>query len=191
MIARSSYDSLSDKELSDLYKSSANQEILATLFSRYSDLLYGVCMKYLKNADSAADACNDIYVELVQKLLKHDVLNIKAWLHTLARNHCLMKLRGDKKMPTDEFPDYLMQSEDNWHPDMANERENKLTALELCIESLKIEQKQAVSLFYLEQKTYNEIADLTGIPWDKIRSQIQNGRRNLKICIEQHERAVK
>jgi RNA polymerase sigma factor (sigma-70 family) len=185
-----SYKQLSDKELADLYKSSANQELLATLFGRYSDLLFGVCMKYLKNTDAAADACTDIYVELVGKMLKHEVLQVKAWLHTVARNHCLMKLRGDKKMPIDEFPDHLMQSEDDWHPDKAVEREKKLTSLEDCMETLKTEQRQAVSLFYMEQKSYNEIAELTGIPWNNIRSHIQNGRRNLKNCMDEHERAA-
>jgi len=188
--AMASYNQLSDKELADLYKSSANQELLATLYGRYSDLLFGVCMKYLKNADAAADACADIYVELVGKMLKHEVLQVKAWLHTVARNHCLMKLRGDKKMPTDEFPDHLMQSEADWHPDKAVERENKLTSLEDCMETLKTEQRQAVSLFYMEQKSYNEIAELTGIPWNNIRSHIQNGRRNLKNCMDEHERAA-
>ncbi|MCU0387015.1 MAG: sigma-70 family RNA polymerase sigma factor [Chitinophagaceae bacterium] len=190
MTSRASYKSLSDKELADMYRSSANQELLAVLYSRYSDLLFGVCMKYLKDADGAADACNDIYVELVSKLLKHEVQQVKAWLHTLARNHCLMKLRSDKKMPTDEFPEHFVQSDESWHPDIAEEREKRLSALEECIEKLKSEQKQAVSLFYIEQKSYNEIAELTGIPWGNIRSYIQNGRRNLKICIEENERAA-
>ena len=173
-----------------MYRTSANQDLLAVLYSRYSDLLFGVCMKYLKDSDSAADACNDIYVELVSKLLKHEVQQVKAWLHTVARNHCLMKLRSDKKMPTDEFPEHFVQSDDGWHPDVAEAREQRLTALEKCIENLKTEQKQAVSLFYIDQKSYNEIAELTGIPWGNIRSYIQNGRRNLKICIEENERAA-
>lgn len=188
MNSRDAYKSLSDKELVDLYKASANQDLLAILYSRFSDLLFGVSLKYLKNADAAADACNDIYMELVEKLLKHEVEHVKAWLHTVARNHCLMKLRSDKKMPIDEFPEHFVQSEDVWHPDIVQEREQQLSALEKCIETLKDQQKQAVSLFYIEQKSYNEIADITGIPWNNIRSQIQNGRRNLKICMEDHER---
>jgi RNA polymerase sigma-70 factor (ECF subfamily) len=187
MYAKDSYKSLSDKELADLYRQSANQDILATLYSRHSDLLFGVGMKYLKNVDEAADACNDIYMELVEKMLKHEIQQVKAWLHTLARNHCLMKLRGDKKMPMKEFPEHFMQSEDQWHPDIAADKEKKLTSLEKCLETLKDQQKQAVSLFYMQQKSYNEIADITGIPWNNIRSQIQNGRRNLKICMEHHE----
>jgi RNA polymerase sigma factor (sigma-70 family) len=186
-----SYKSLSDKELADLYQSSAQQGFVAELYGRYSGLLFGVCMKYLEDADAAADACADIYIELVQKMLKHEVQNPKAWLHTLARNHCLMKIRSDKKMPVDSISESFVQLEDNWHPEIAKEKEHRLNAMEHCIEGLKDEQRQAVRLFYLEEKSYNEIAEITGIGWNTIRSQIQNGRRNLKLCIEEHERASK
>ena len=179
---------MSDKELADLYRQSANQEILAALYVRYSDLLFGVCLKYLKDADAAADACNDIYLELVEKLLRHEVQQVKAWLHTLARNHCLMKIRGQKKMPTDELPESFMQSGEIWHPGNAEDREKTLNTLEDCLERLKSHQRQAVSLFYLEKKSYHEIAEMTGIEWNQIRSQIQNGRRNLKICMEEQAR---
>lgn len=188
MTTREAFKFLSDKELADLYRTSANQEILAVLFSRYSDLLFGVCMKYLKDAEHAADASNDIYLELVSKLMKHEVQAVKSWLHTLARNHCLMKLRGTKKVSVVEFPENFVKTDEGWHPDIAQDREKRLSALEFCIDKLKSDQKKAVSLFYLEQKTYNEIAEITGIPWGNIRSYIQNGRRNLKICIEENER---
>jgi len=191
MHAVRNYKSLSDKELADLYRSSANQELVAELYSRYSGLLFGVCMKYLQDADLAADACSDIYIELVQKMLKHEIQNPKSWLHTLTKNHCLMKLRGDKKMPVDSLSDGFVQLEDNWHPDIAIEKEKRLSAMESCIEALKNEQKLAVQLFYLEEKSYNEIADITGIAWNTIHNHIQNGRRNLKLCLEENERASK
>ncbi len=188
MKTTAAYQLLSDKELADLYRSSADQSCLATLFSRYRSLLFGVCYKYLEDAEASEDAINDIYIELVEKLLKHEVEYPKAWLHTLARNHCLMKLRKVNRLPTSELSEDFMQSAEVWHPvEEVVEKEKKLTALEDCIGKLKKEQQQAVQLFYIEQKCYNEIAEITGIDWNNIRSQIQNGRRNLKICMEHHE----
>ncbi len=183
-----SYQHLTDQELADQYRITASQPLLATLFERYRDLVFGLCYKYLQDSDLAADACNDIYIELVTKLQKHEVEYPKSWLYSLARNHCLMKLRKKKQLLVAEFTENLMQSEEGWHPNTEmQEKEARLNALEDCISKLKEEQQQAVQLFYIQEKCYNEISEITGLEWNTIRSQIQNGRRNLKICMENHE----
>ena len=97
-----------------------------------------------------------------------------------------MQLRKNKKTTTVEFDGQFMQSEDFSHLDNVLEKEQKLNSLEGCIETLNEEQKKSIQLFYLENKCYNEIADITGIEWNKVRSLIQNGRRNLKICMDKN-----
>lgn len=166
------------------YKLHRQQEILAELFMRYRDLIYGVCVKYLQDQDAAQDAVMNIYEELVKKLHLHEVVNYKSWVYVLAKNHCLMDLRKQKKMPTTEFQPEFMQSGNFVHLDNALEKEERLNSLENCIERLSEEQKQSIKLFYLENKCYNEIVERTGLDWNKVRSLIQNGRRNLKICME-------
>ncbi len=173
-----------DEELLAAYKLHRQQEVLAELFMRYQDLIYGVCVKYLKDQDAAQDAVMNIYEELVKKLHNHEVENFKSWVYVLSRNHCLMDLRKQKKMPTTEFQPEFMQSADFIHLDTALEKEERLNSLENCIEQLHEEQKLSIKLFYLEQKCYNEIVEQTGLEWNKVRSLIQNGRRNLKICME-------
>lgn len=174
----------SDEELLAAYKLHRQQEVLAELFMRYQDLIYGVCVKYLKDQDAAQDAVMNIYEELVKKLHNHEVENFKSWVYVLSKNHCLMDLRKQKKMPTTEFQPEFMQSADFSHLDTALEKEERLNSLENCIEQLHEEQKLSIKLFYLEQKCYNEIVEQTGLEWNKVRSLIQNGRRNLKICME-------
>ncbi|MBX2931718.1 MAG: sigma-70 family RNA polymerase sigma factor [Chitinophagaceae bacterium] len=178
--------SADDNSLLIAYQESLDQNILATLFLRYNDLIFGTCMKYLKDEDASQDAVMDIYQELVQKLPQHKVENFKSWLYVVTKNHCLMQLRKDKKTPTVEFDGQFMQSEDFSHLDNVLEKEKHLQSLESCIEALNDEQKKSIQLFYLENKCYNEIADITGIEWNKVRSLIQNGRRNLKICMEKN-----
>jgi RNA polymerase sigma factor (sigma-70 family) len=174
-----------DEELLTAYKLHRRQEVLAELFMRYHDLIYGVCVKYLKDQDAAQDAVMNIYEELVKKLHLHEVQNFKSWLYVLSKNHCLMELRKQKKMPTTEFQPDFMQSGDFTHLDNAlEEKEQRLTSLENCIEQLGMEQKLSIRLFYLENKCYNEIVEQTGLDWNKVRSLIQNGRRNLKNCME-------
>ena len=175
---------LPDKELVTLYRTSLNMEVLAVLFQRYMDLLYGVCLKYLKQPETAKDAVMQIFEELVAKLPKHEVDNFKSWLYTLAKNYCLMQLRTPKNLKTTEFNPDSMQLEEEMHLNGIQLKEENLQKLERCLETLSIEQKKSVGLFYLQNKCYKEIAEETGIEWNKVRSFIQNGRRNLKICME-------
>jgi RNA polymerase sigma-70 factor (ECF subfamily) len=178
--------SLSDEALFNAFKEHADQEMLAQLYVRYTDLVYGVCMKYLRDAEAAKDAVMNIYQELFEKLHTHEVENFKSWLYVVAKNYCLMQLRKEKKMVTIEFTPAVMQSENFEHLDSVLEKEHELKKLETCIEHLPGEQKQSIKLFYLENKCYNEIAEQTGYEWNKVRSLIQNGRRNLKICMEKN-----
>ncbi|MEO7309169.1 MAG: sigma-70 family RNA polymerase sigma factor [Chitinophagaceae bacterium] len=180
------YKQLEDIELVLLYKQTTDQNLLATLYSRYADLVFGVSLKHLKDPDAAADAGLDIYEELVHKVLKHEIGYFKGWLHTLTRNHCLMKLRSQKNKRTVDLPNHLMQTEDAMHLSAALEKEGQLSRLEACIEHLNSDQKKVVQLFYLEEKCYNDITSITGLEWNMVRSHIQNGRRNLKICMDQH-----
>lgn len=125
----------------------------------------------------------NIYEELTIKLQKHSVENFKSWLYTLAKNHCLMKLRSQKTY-TAELTDNIVYFDENLHQEDAQKKEAQLLRMETCIEQLSEEQKKAVSLFYLKDKCYKEIAEQTGLDINKVRSHIQNGRRNLKICME-------
>lgn len=175
-----------DEELLLEYKKSNSQDVLATLYLRYADLVYGVCLKYLKDAEAAKDAVMNIYTELLQKLAQHEVENFKNWLYVLAKNHCLMQLRKERKMIMVEFHPAVMQSEDYSHLDSMLSKEQDFKKLEQCLERLPGEQKQSIELFYLQNKCYNEIVEETGMDWNKVRSLIQNGRRNLKICMEKN-----
>jgi RNA polymerase sigma-70 factor (ECF subfamily) len=174
-----------DKELVDAFKQTGNLDHLSILYQRYMDQVFGVCLKYFKDPEKSKDAVMDIYIELTSKLQKHEVLHFKAWLHVLARNYCLMQFRSPRNLKTTEFNPAFMQSNENMHPEAESfEKEANIKKMEDCIQVLPEEQKQSVALFYLEEKCYNEIAAITGYDWNKVRSYIQNGRRNLKICME-------
>lgn len=166
------------------YKLTGNMDILAELYSPCMDNVYGVCMKYLENAEDAQDAVINIFEELIEKVKKYEIENFPGWLYQLSRNHCLMKLRKEKTRPrVVELP--VMHFAEESHLDAVLEKENKLTLLEGCLQQLNEEQRQAVSLFYLQDNCYKEIEEKTGLEANKVRSFIQNGRRNLKICMEE------
>jgi RNA polymerase sigma-70 factor (ECF subfamily) len=174
----------SDQELIDKYKRTHNNEVLGVLYERYMHLVYGTCLKYLKDREAAKDAVMNIFEELMTKLRSHEVDNFKSWLFVVSKNHCLMLLRKESRARTVEIPISLMQSEEEIHLNGVLEKEKHLTDLEDCLQSLADEQQRTVRMFYLDNKCYNEIAEMTGMEWNRIRSHIQNGRRNLKICMD-------
>ncbi|MES2332855.1 MAG: sigma-70 family RNA polymerase sigma factor [Bacteroidota bacterium] len=177
----------SDDSLLKAYQASGDQSHLAALYMRYTDLVFGVCLKYLKEREDAKDAVMSIYQELINKLRTHTVDNFKSWLYVVAKNYCLMQLRKDKKAVIVEFQPEFMQSEDFSHLDDVLEKEKEFQRLNKCIAALNDEQKNIIQLFYLQGKCYNEIVEITGLDWNRIRSLVQNGRRNLKICMDKHE----
>ena len=185
-----SHTALTDKELVALYKESGDMSVLGELYQRYMELAYGVCLKYYKEPETAKDSVMQIFEELVLKLKKHEVDNFKGWLHQVAKNHCLMQLRTPKNMKTVEFKTELVQSEENVHLNGVLEKEENFKKMEYCLGTLASEQREAIKLFYLEGKCYNEIVEITGLEWNQVRSLIQNGRRNLKICMEKAESGV-
>jgi RNA polymerase sigma factor (sigma-70 family) len=182
-----STQSATDQELVALYKQSASLEVLGELYQRHMDLLYGVCLKYLKDPEPAKDAVMAVFEELTLKLRKHEVENFKGWLYTLTKNYCLMQLRSSNHLQTKELDPDRMQLTEDVHLNGVLEKESQLDGLEKCIETLAAEQRTAIELFYLQDKCYKEISAITGTEWNKVRSLIQNGRRNLKICMEKNE----
>ncbi len=174
----------SDDVLVANYKAGGDLQVLSDLYQRYMELVYGVCLKYFKDEEDAKDAVLNIYEELVVKVKKYEIQYFKSWLYQLAKNHCLMKLRSAKKFSKADVDVSLMQNEDTVHLNGVMEKEEHFKQLDFCLGQLVPDQKQVVSLFYLEGKCYNEIEEITGIEWNKVRSFIQNGRRNLKICMD-------
>ena len=178
----------SDKELIFFFKEANDIRHLSILYQRYMDLVFGVCLKYLKDPEKSKDAVMEIYEQLSAKLIKHEVDNFKGWLHVLTRNHCLMQLRSGKNFTTTEFnPDFMQLTQENHLENEVLEKEANYQRLEGCIETLPEDQRQSIELFFLQEKCYNEIAAITGHEWNKVRSFIQNGKRNLKICMEEKQ----
>jgi RNA polymerase sigma factor (sigma-70 family) len=174
---------LSDEALIEKYKETGDSYYIGELYKRYTHLVLGVCIKYLKDREEGKDAVMQIFEKLIEDLKKHQVSNFKSWLHMVAKNHCLMKLRNknihlsvdgmeEKLDNVVEFGSYSHHSID--------ETEIQLTHLEEAISKLDDDQRKCVQLFYLEERSYKDVADATGYSLNQVKSYIQNGKRNLK-----------
>jgi RNA polymerase sigma-70 factor (ECF subfamily) len=177
----------SDEELLQRYLRSGDLELLGELYARYMHLVYGVSLKYLENREDASDAVMHIFEKLISELPRHQVRNFKSWLYVLTKNHSLMELRSRKQVrnKADEINTEFkfMESADELHPiDRADHSmEDKLAE---CIKQLKKEQRACIEMFYYQNQCYREIAAELQIEEKKVKSHIQNGKRNLKICLE-------
>lgn len=179
----------SDSELLRLYKSSGNLETLGELYTNYIHLVYGVCLKYLNDREESKDAVNKIFEKLIVEIPKFEIQNFKSWLYVLTKNHCLMEIRRlktEKKRFENFSNDHFMESTDISHPIDEDSNDNIEDQLKKCIEKLKEEQKQCIELFYYNSECYKEISEKLEIEENKVKSYIQNGKRNLKICLEQY-----
>ena len=186
MLSAEKYTQWSDEDLAKRYKGSGELVIIGELYNRYMTLVYGVCLKYLKDREESRDAVMQIFEKLLSSLREHEVVNFKGWLYTTSRNHCLMHLRAKKGKNFQEITEIFMETSPGLHLEDDTEMESNLSKLESCIEQLVAEQKSCIRLFYIQQKCYKEIVALTGFDDNKVKSYIQNGKRNLKICMDRN-----
>ncbi|MDO9001758.1 MAG: sigma-70 family RNA polymerase sigma factor [Bacteroidota bacterium] len=180
------YSNLSDTDLINTFLEKEDNNIVGILYERYGHLVLGLCIKYLKNKDEAQDAVIQIFTGLLKDLKKHKVEFFKSWLYVYSKNFCLMELRKRQSMLKKE-----LELKDNVHlimdfstPEHLNEKEKQITIMEQALELLNIDQKKCIDLFYLKNKSYVEIVDITGYTANEVKSHIQNGKRNLKLKME-------
>lgn len=177
---------MGEKELLLHYKHTGDVQTLGKLYSPYMSLLYGLCFKYLQDQDASQDAVMQIFEQLIGKLRQHEVDNFKSWLYVFARNYCLMELRKSKQRSFVDVDSHLVETELQMNDGSEEERwtEKDFERMEGCLATLQSNQERCVRMFYLEQKCYKEIAEVMGIDLGQVKSYIQNGKRNLKICME-------
>lgn len=176
------YDHINDNELLSCYQQDNNQEWIGILLQRYTLLLFGVCMKYLKNEEEAKDAVQQIFLKVLTDAGKYKIDFFKSWLYMVAKNHCLMKLRGQQHIFT-SVSDNITHIEEERKTELI-ENEKTYILLEEAIQELSEEQRQCVILFYLKKNSYTQISEKTGYNLMQVKSYIQNGKRNLKLLLE-------
>lgn len=177
-------DHIADSELLENFYNSKDNQWLGYLLQRYTLLLLGVCMKYLKNEEEAKDTVQQIFLKVITELQKYRVDYFKSWLYMIARNQCLMRLRDQHGKTPKELTDNLVLKEQDSNIAEMAEKDGLLNAMENALQELNEEQKTCVTLFYLQKKSYNEISEQTGLTLLQVKSHIQNGKRNLKLLVQ-------
>lgn len=179
------YSDITDKKLVSLFKENEDKEIVGELYKRYTQFVFLVSMKYLKNEDESKDSVMQIFEKLFIDLKNHKVDNFKSWLYMVTRNHCLMHLRklqtrlkNQQELKKDS--ESFMENDMNSHLMGNDVTEKKIETVQDAVLQLNKEQRECVKLFYIEGKSYSEVSEITNYSIKKVKSYIQNGKRNLK-----------
>lgn len=179
-----SYRKMTDEELLNRYQENNDAESLGHLLQRYTLMLMAVSMKYLRDEEAARDTVQQVYLKVIPELGKYKVTYFKSWIYQIAKNHCLMQLREQKKwgapLAADELP---LEGDAAVNLEAWTEKEQRLEELSTALEALSAAQRQCVTLFYLKKMSYRQIAESTGQSIATVKSQIQNGKRNLRIAL--------
>lgn len=191
-MSKINYHNVADEDLVEYYRNSHDTVYVGELYTRYTHLVYGVCMKYLQNDNDAKDATMQIFEKLLKELKKHHITAFKPWLYMVVKNYCMMEFRkaASQKTNTQKIVKEQQQNVEtdvDAHLDEKAEKELMLNGLEKGLSALKPEQQQCVKLFYLEEMSYKDIAEKTGFSLNDVKSHIQNGKRNLKLFLTENK----
>lgn len=185
---------LQEQILIKKYLQTRNLEILGQIYKPFMHLVYGVCLKYLKSRSDAQDAVSEIFEKLSVDIDKFDIdKDFKTWLYVVTKNYCLMKLRHDGSVNRafEKISINFMENDTFVHPldEIEEDVINLSPILAECLKKLKEKQRLSIELFYYKKLCYKEIANQLLVDEKQIKTDIQNGKRNLKICIEESNKS--
>ena len=175
---------ISDQELLEKFYADHDNQWLGILLERYTLLLLGVCMKYLKNEELARDSVQQIFLKAITELQKYRVEYFKSWIYMVAKNHCLMQLRDKPGKNTIEVKESIPAEADETDKESLLLNEKTYEYMSEALKELNADQQLCVTLFYMEKKSYHQITEQTGYSMMQVKSHIQNGKRNMRILIE-------
>jgi RNA polymerase sigma-70 factor (ECF subfamily) len=173
-----------DEELIEQFRKTGDSEFFGQLYNRYIPLIYGLCLKYLQDENKSQDAVMEIFEMLLPKIASYEIKVFKTWLYSVVKNHCFLLIKNNKREIMVDFDANHMESESVLallSEDVDEERES---ALNYCMTKLSEPQRIAISKFFYEEMSYADIVEVTGYDLKSVKSYIQNGKRNLKLCIE-------
>lgn len=177
------YGHIDETTLLARFRADGNTDWLGIILERFTLVLFGVCMKYLKDEEQAKDAVQQVFLKALSEVPKYEIDNIGGWLYQVARNHCLSFLRSKKNYTSDEPLKYVPQPEEV-PLSLLLEKEKNIDKMREALLDLKEEQRQCVASFYLDKKSYAQISSETGLDIKQVKSNIQNGKRNLRLKME-------
>lgn len=182
---------LTEKEL--LVKAQYDDDAFSELYHRYYKLVYYVAYKMCKNDADAQDVTQETFVEVKRSLanLKNPQY-FRLWLYRIIDSKCKKLFRKNKYACTDIEQDHILneflEQNKQFLPEVQLKYWNDRELMHHFIKELPYDQKYAIILYYMQQLTTLEIAELLEVPEGTIKSRLSVGRAALRKKIEAYER---
>ena len=159
----------------------------------YQSMAYNVAYRILTDADAAADATQDAFLSAFKAMGKFRGGSFKAWLLRIVTNACYDQLRVKQRRPTSSLDDLPVETDHTPYledpaeqPDEFVEREELNRVIQGGIAALPVEQRVVVILSDVQELSYQEIAQITGLSLGTVKSRLSRGRAKLRDQLVQH-----
>jgi RNA polymerase sigma-70 factor (ECF subfamily) len=170
-------------------------KLFELLVKRYQDKIFTLASRILKNREDAEEAAQDAFVRAFRALSKfHGDAQFGTWLYRIAYNVCLTKLESRKNIFQSLDAAFDADDDDEYHPEVAIEPSAVDTEFEKAetkeivrktLAKLPLHYRTVLTLFYLEELSYEEICDVTKLPMGTIKTQLYRARTALQKLLSQ------
>ena len=178
----------SDLDLIEKYRRTGETAYLNDLYRRYLHLVYGVCLRIIKDPHRSEDACMEVFERVTTLLKDQDVRSFQNWLYFVTRNYCyklvqqpILDLLSSEELEQKTGVSFVEKEREE-----TQIKEAMYEDLEAGIAQLPEEQRLCVVLFYYQRQSYREIAQTTGQDEKWVKTHLQNGKRKLKILLDKN-----
>ena len=145
------------------------------LIARWHEPLWRYLRRLTDDDDAAAESIQDVWLRVLRAIPKlRDAARLRAWIFGIARRVVMDRLREKYATPA------LVSADDVDIEDAAPQSEDDLELLHEELERLPVIDREALVLFYLQELTLIEIADVLGVPIGTVKSRLFRGRNALR-----------
>jgi RNA polymerase sigma-70 factor, ECF subfamily len=168
-----------DADIHERLQAKQYREALALLLPRYRDKVFRLCFSMLRDRAQAEDVTQDIFLRIWRALPGYGAqAALSTWIYAISKNACLSELR--KRKPTVSID----QNEDEYNAEVAalaapDPDDSATVSVSQVLDKLPERYRQAVTLFYMEDKSYEQTAESLGLPLGTVKALLHRARKRL------------
>jgi len=169
-----------DDAITTLIQAGRAEEAFERLVPSYRRRVFGLAYGILRDRGAAEDLAQEVFVKLWQALPKYDGrAQLSTWIYAITRNAAISALRGRRRSVS--LSDPAVQEEAEGVATAATVESD--AALWRQVEALPDKQRQAVILYYQDERSVDEVAAMMGVPVNTVKTHLHRARASLAAAL--------